>query len=129
MKALGLMPGKHSLEVDVTIEELAQMLGEELCYELSRKVQADKHTNLRYSGVRHVGPESLRHFKRTFKRALRREVSTGEYNSSNPVIVPTHDDRRYRSWKTIDKPETNAVIIYMMDVSGSMGEEQRDCSH
>ena len=28
-------------------------------------------------------------------------------------------------FRTVHKPETNAVVIYMMDVSGSMGEEQK----
>ncbi len=32
----------------------------------------------------------------------------------------------YRSWKTITEPVANAVIIYMMDVSGSMGDEQKE---
>jgi hypothetical protein len=32
---------------------------------------------------------------------------------------------RYRSWKT-DPSRANAVIIYMMDVSGSMGDEQKE---
>ena len=36
------------------------------------------------------------------------------------------EDRRYRSWKEILEPERNAVIIYMMDVSGSMGDEQKE---
>jgi uncharacterized sporulation protein YeaH/YhbH (DUF444 family) len=36
------------------------------------------------------------------------------------------EDIRYRSWKTDPLPETNAVIIYMMDVSGSMGDEQKE---
>jgi uncharacterized sporulation protein YeaH/YhbH (DUF444 family) len=33
---------------------------------------------------------------------------------------------RYRTFKTITKPQTKAVIIYMMDVSGSMGDEQKE---
>ena len=33
---------------------------------------------------------------------------------------------RYRSWKTEEEPVANAVIIYMMDVSGSMGDEQKE---
>jgi uncharacterized sporulation protein YeaH/YhbH (DUF444 family) len=36
------------------------------------------------------------------------------------------EDRRYRTWKTTNLPEANAVIIYMMDVSGSMGDEQKE---
>jgi hypothetical protein len=36
------------------------------------------------------------------------------------------EDRRYRTWKQVPLPETNAVVIYMMDVSGSMGDEQKE---
>ena len=82
--------------------------------------------HIRYTGVQRTGPESLRHFRRTFKQALRRQLITGTYDPVHPVIVPTHDDRRYRSWKVKSEPETNAVIIYMMDVSGSMGDEQKE---
>jgi hypothetical protein len=32
----------------------------------------------------------------------------------------------YRSWKPVKKPDSNAVIVYMMDVSGSMGHEQKE---
>jgi len=40
--------------------------------------------------------------------------------------VPIRDDKRYRSWRTEPLPQSNAVIIYMMDVSGSMGDEQKE---
>ena len=33
---------------------------------------------------------------------------------------------RYRSWKEEPLPQSNAIIIYMMDVSGSMGTEQKE---
>ena len=42
------------------------------------------------------------------------------------MIIPTREDRRYRSYRLQNLPETNAVIIYMMDVSGSMGDEQKE---
>lgn len=124
----GSDPGEHSLEVDVTFEELAQMLGEVL--ELpniepkgSERIVTER---TRYTGINRAGPESLRHFKRTFKQALRRQIMTGNYDAKNPVVVPTRDDRRYRSFKIKEEPQTNAVIIYMMDVSGSMGDEQKE---
>ena len=41
-------------------------------------------------------------------------------------MVPIKSDRRYRSWQTTPEPQTNAVIVYMMDVSGSMGDEQKE---
>jgi uncharacterized protein len=42
------------------------------------------------------------------------------------VIVPIKEDLRFRSWTTVRKPQSNAVIVYMMDVSGSMGAEQKE---
>jgi len=79
----------------------------------------------KYSGIRNVGPNSLRHFKRSFKEALKRQIMIGDYDPQNPVIIPQKKDIRYRSWKEVKSPQSNAVIIFMMDVSGSMGEEQK----
>jgi uncharacterized sporulation protein YeaH/YhbH (DUF444 family) len=119
---------EHALEVDITIEELAEILGEEL--ELPR-IQPKGERNLNstidhYSGIHRTGPESLRHFKRTFKTALKRQIMAGLYNPEKPVIVPTQEDKRYRSWKKKQVPKSTAVILYMMDVSGSMGNEQKE---
>ena len=120
--------GRHILEVDVTMDELADILAEEL--ELPRIEPKGAHritsTKDRYSGIRPVGPDSLRHFKRSYKQALKRQLSTGDYNPDDPVIVPIRDDFRYRSWKEIKSPQSNAAILYMMDVSGSMGDEQKE---
>src|SRR5580700_3160566 len=124
----GSAPGDHLLEVDVTLDELAAILGEEL--ELPDILDKGKskisNAHDRYSGIRRVGPESLRHFKRTYREALKRMISSGTFTPERPVVVPVPDDKRYRSWKTINEPIANAVIIYMMDVSGSMGDEQKE---
>ncbi|MEZ4705287.1 MAG: DUF444 family protein [Bdellovibrionota bacterium] len=121
--------GRHVLEVDVSMEELAQIMGEEL--ELPRiepKGQKQKldSPKYRYTGVRPTGPESLKHFRRTYRQALKRQIVSGSYNANDPVIIPIRDDKRYRSWKEIPQPVSNAVIVYIMDVSGSMGQEQKD---
>jgi len=50
----------------------------------------------------------------------------GTYDPKNPIVVPMREDRRYRTYKLENLPQTNAVIIYMMDVSGSMGDEQKE---
>lgn len=124
----GKDPGQHALEVEITFEELAEMLGEVL--ELPNIEPKGKERivseKLRFTGVNTAGPESLRHFKRTFKQALKRQIMTGTYDAKRPIIIPTREDRRYRTWKVKTEPETNAVIIYMMDVSGSMGDEQKE---
>jgi uncharacterized sporulation protein YeaH/YhbH (DUF444 family) len=124
----GDQPGGHILEVELTLEELADILGEELA--LPRIEPKGKKnivaTRDRYTGVRQAGPESLRHFKRTFKRALRRQVASGSYDPDQPMVVPIREDKQYRSWKEVPLPQSVAVIIYMMDVSGSMTDEQKE---
>ena len=86
----GSEAGQHIREVEVTLEELAEMLGQEL--ELPRiepkgkdafKSQKDK-----YSTISRVGPDSLRHFKRTFKEAMRRQISSNTYSPDRPKVVP-----------------------------------------
>jgi uncharacterized sporulation protein YeaH/YhbH (DUF444 family) len=81
---------------------------------------------VKYTGVHTTGPESLRHFKRTYKQALKRSISSGTYNPHVPIVVPVREDKRYRSWRLTELPQSNAVVIYMMDVSGSMGDEQKE---
>lgn len=120
--------GEHVLEVDVTLDELADILGEEL--ELPAIENKGKSRIIaqkdRYSGIRTVGPESLKHFRRTYREALKRSIASGIYDPGRPLVVPHPEDRRYRSWKEDAEPVANAVIIYMMDVSGSMGDEQKE---
>ena len=124
----GSEAGNHVLEVELSIQELAEILGEELA--LPRILPRGKERLItqkdRYIGIRRVGPESLRHFKRTFRQALRRQIMMGNYNPLMPVVVPTREDKRYRSWRTTPMPQSNAVMIFIMDVSGSMGDEQKE---
>jgi uncharacterized sporulation protein YeaH/YhbH (DUF444 family) len=124
----GDQEGKHSLEVDVSLQELAEILGEEL--QLPRIENKGKKNiedkQYKYTGVQKQGPESLKHFKRTYKEALKRAIATGNYDPEHPVIIPIKEDKRYRTYKVTNLPVANAVIIYMMDVSGSMGDEQKE---
>lgn len=120
--------GQHTLEVGVTLEDLAKMLSDELelpnIENKGKKNLEDKER--KYSGILRQGPESLKHFKRTYKEALKRSISSGVYDEENPIIIPIKEDRRYRSFTVENRPVANAVIIYMMDVSGSMGDEQKE---
>jgi sporulation protein YhbH len=124
----GSDPGAHILEVEVSLEELAAILGDEL--ELPR-IEPKGKANIeqkksRYTSIRRSGPESLRHFKRTYMEALRRQISSSSYLPERPRIVPIRDDKRYRAWTEVDQPVANAVVIYLMDVSGSMTDEQKE---
>lgn len=124
----GNQEGSKDLEVDISMDELAEIMGEDLGLpniepKGSKRMETIKD---KYTGIRNVGPESLRSFKRTYKEALRRMISADTYDPDNPIIVPIRNDMRYRSWSETSVPQSNAVIIYMMDVSGSMGDEQKE---
>jgi sporulation protein YhbH len=124
----GSDPGRHVLEVELSLEELAEMLGQELALP---RIQPKGQSNLeeeksRYDSIRRTGPESLKHFKRTYVQALKRQIITGTYDHVQPRIIPIGEDKRYRSWTTTKIPQASAVIVYIMDVSGSMTDEQKE---
>jgi uncharacterized sporulation protein YeaH/YhbH (DUF444 family) len=124
----GDQPGGHVREVEVTLDQLAEMLGKEL--ELPNIIPKGKDSlsaeRDKYNSIHHSGPESLRHFKRTYKNALRRMIASQDYNPVKPIIIPTREDQLYRGSKTVSVPRANAAIIYMMDVSGSMTDDQKE---
>lgn len=119
--------GKKQREEPFHVEELADLLGEHL--QLPR-IQPRPTTGLqqfvpRYESISRRGPNALRDNKRTFLEALKRTIAEGAYDPENPIVVPIKDDFRYKSPKLKPRPKTNAVIIYMIDVSGSMGDLEK----
>ena len=120
--------GGKDLEVEVTLEELASFLGDEL--ELPNIEPKGRKTLIRetdqYKSIRTVGPDSLKHFKRSYREALKRQIISGTYDHDNPNIIPIKGDMRYRSSTQVIEHESAAVVIYMMDVSGSMGDGQKE---
>src|SRR5262249_42349816 len=124
----GDQPGHHILEVELTLDELAAILGEGL--ELPR-IQPKGRANIiedkdKYTGIRQAGPESPRHFKRTYQRALKRQIASNTYDPAEPLVIPVREDKLYRSWNPVPLPHSNAVIFYLMDVSGSMTDDQKE---
>jgi len=127
-KGAGDRPGEHALEEELAVEELARIMGEEL--ELPRIEHRGRErivaVHEKMTGVRRAGPESLRHFKRTYREALKRQIAAGLYDPADPVVIPVKEDKRYKSFRQVVVPETNAALVYVMDVSGSMGDEQKE---
>lgn len=120
--------GDHAFSVEFTPEELAQMLGEELelpdiTHKGKGKIGSQKS---KYNSISRQGVEGLRHFRRTFKEALKRQISSGSYNPNDPMIIPRKDDRRYKTAKIIPSPEVNACVIFLLDVSGSVTDDMRE---
>jgi uncharacterized sporulation protein YeaH/YhbH (DUF444 family) len=120
--------GKKELDVELSLEELARILGDEL--ELPNIEPKGKKSLQsvvdRYTNIGTTGPDSLRHLRRTYKQALKRQIAMDSYDPENPAVIPIRRDFRYRSADTKVEMQNAAVVIYMMDVSGSMGDEQKE---
>ena len=80
-------PATTSSRSRSALDELAAILGEEL--ELPRIQPRGRRSvpveKVKYSNMRRVGPESLRHFKRTFREALKRQVAPGALRPGAPA--------------------------------------------
>jgi len=105
--------GFHILEVEVPLDQLAKILGEEL--ELPDiKHKGRKQSRLekdKYSGVATAGPESLRHVK---AHVQRRRSSGRSPRAPTTHEPPDHTDSprsRYRTWPSSASPRRNAVIV------------------
>lgn len=124
----GNTKGEHPLEVEFSLSELAELLGDvlELPHIRPRARGTLEGLKSRYNSVSKQGPESLRHFRRTYRNALRRSIMSGSFDPTEPIIRPIQDDVRYRVASPKQSPCSMAAIIYMMDVSGSMGAEQKE---
>ncbi|MET3292128.1 sporulation protein YhbH [Brevibacillus fluminis] len=116
----GDQPGQDYYEVEITVEELQAMLFEEL--ELPNLQRKDENEitieESRFTDVRKKGLMGNIDKRRTLLAAIRRNALAG-YSDMETGI--TNDDLRFKTWEDIIKPHSNAVIIAMMDTSGSMG--------
>ena len=84
--------GQHMLEVDITLDELADILGQELeLPDIKNKGQSKiRSSKDRYTGIRRTGPESLRHFKRTYRESLRRAIASPNAATASSVRPVCH---------------------------------------
>jgi hypothetical protein len=125
-KEAGKEPGMDFIDLEITREELLEMLEAELPRVEPKGTRMIDSEEVKYTSIRRIGPEPLRHMKRTWKEALKREISEGTYDPQDPVIIPTQENKRYRSWEIVKNPLNNAAVVFMRDVSGSMGQEERE---
>lgn len=133
----GNMPGEDYYETDVTLEELVDIMFEDL--ELPdleskplRAIEAE-YTHKR-SGTKRVGIRAHLDKKRTAKSRLKRrfaqervqsgrtdaEKSDAEENGEEKRFPFAQKDFRYHRHKPDIRYESNAVVLCIMDTSGSM---------
>lgn len=115
----GDQAGTDYYEAEVSFEQLEKMLFSEL--ELPNLKQKERDqitvTDIRFNDIRKKGLMGNIDKKRTLLEAVRRNSLEG-----NPKQLKISvEDLRFKTWEEIVKPNSNAVIIAMMDTSGSMG--------
>lgn len=122
----GDQPGEDLVDTEISIDQLEDMLFDEL--ELPNLEQKQKDqlqtTEIVFTDIRKKGIMSNIDKKRTLIENLRRNANAGKAGIGG--ISP--DDLRYKTWNEIVKPQSNAVILALMDTSGSMGSFEKYCA-
>ncbi len=125
----GDQPGVDAFETDVTLEELISIMFDDLeLPELEKKAmrQIVSEETRKRKGMRHAGIRPRLIKKATAKNRIRRKLavhgSRGIRVDEEEARFPFHqDDMRYRFVVPTTKETSNAVVICIMDTSGSMG--------
>lgn len=118
-KGAGEEPGVDYYEADITVDELAEMIFEDLGLpNLEQKKKPEMASDsLEFKDVRKKGISSNIDRKRTIMEAVKRSAVKG---GTEPLVI-TPEDLRFKTWEITYKYESNAVVLAMMDTSGSMG--------
>ncbi len=116
-------PGEDYYEAHITVDELGELIFEDLGLpHLDPKKQPDltarKYT---WEDVRKTGIQSNIDKKRTIMEAMKRNLMAGR----PPLQGFSRQDLRYKTWEVKYEPQTSAVVLAMMDTSGSMGEFEK----
>lgn len=118
-KKAGNQPGEDYIETEISLAEIEQALFEELALpDLKKKEELNILVeDIIFNDVRKQGLMGNIDKKRTILTALKRNARKG-----TAQIAPIQtDDLRFKTWNEVTKPESNAVVLAMMDTSGSMG--------
>ena len=116
-------PGNDYYEAEITVDELAEILFSELelpnLAELNcRQIPAE---GINFRSVGKVGITSNLDKKRTLLEAIKRAARHGE---SGPGAI-AKEDVRFRIWEEEERAENAALVMAMLDTSGSMGDFEK----
>ncbi|MBB5173338.1 sporulation protein YhbH [Texcoconibacillus texcoconensis] len=119
----GDQPGEDYYEAEVSISEIEKWLFSELELPNLEKKEKDQIVveDIEFDDIRKKGLMGNIDKRQTILTALKRNALEGK-----PGIAPIYnDDLRFKTWNEKTKPESKAVIIAMMDTSGSMGNWEK----
>jgi uncharacterized sporulation protein YeaH/YhbH (DUF444 family) len=127
----------EGIDITVDLDDVLKFMEEEL--KLPRMEPKPNETfeevKIKYNDISKTGPESLRHTRRTIMETLKRLAMTKSLEKVHQLpgmkmpirlIAPINSDRRYRQYKEIKIPSSNAVIFFARDCSGSMDDFRCD---
>jgi uncharacterized protein len=119
----GEEPGVDYYEAEVSIDDLAALIFEDLGlpHLMPKKSQELESETVRFTDIRRTGPFSNLDKRRTLKENLKRNAMHGQAR----VGGFASDDLRFKTWDRAVRRESNAVVLAMMDVSGSMGHFEK----
>ncbi|QAY65069.1 sporulation protein YhbH [Paenibacillus protaetiae] len=122
----GDQPGEDYMEAEISIDQLEDMLFDELELPHLEQKQRDQleTTEVVFHDVRKKGIMSNVDKKRTLIENLKRNANAGKAGIGG--ISP--DDLRFKTWNEVIKPQSNAVVLALMDTSGSMGSFEKYCA-
>lgn len=117
----GDSPGQDYYEADVEIDEIARLVFEDLHlpYLEDKAKQAVQSKTTKFTEIRRSGIMSNLDKRRSIIENIKRnarEKGKAQLGSFKK------EDLRYKTWEEEIKYESNAVVLSMMDVSGSMSE-------
>jgi uncharacterized protein len=115
----GEQPGIDYYEAELTVDDLAALVFEDLRLpnlEPKRAQEIEAET-IRFTDVRKRGPFANLDKRRTLRETLKRNALAGGAGLG-PI---KDDDLRFKTWERAVRTESNAVVLALMDVSGSMG--------
>lgn len=127
----------EGITINLNLEEVLKFMQQELeLPNLKRKPnEIFDEVKIKYNNISLIGPESLRHNRRTLMQTLKRQAAEGTLNNfqhvpglKDPVRVlsPINDDKRYRQFNEIQIPSSNALVVFARDGSGSMDSAKCD---
>lgn len=126
----GSESGEEYYDVEMSLDELAEYLFADLGLpDLQKKQLANIKTHkLKRSGYRTDGIIPRLDRKKSAIARIKRMKASGfdPEKAEEGESFPFHeDDLKYRHYKMKDDPCTNAVIFFVMDVSGSMDQDKK----
>jgi sporulation protein YhbH len=117
----GQDPGAEYYEAEVNIDEIAELIFEDLHlpYLQEKAKKAVQSRKTQFNEIRRTGVIANLDKRRMIMENIRRNAREGQGAKFGDI---KKDDLRFKTWEEVMRYESNAVVIAMIDVSGSMGE-------